>query len=36
VKEVSGALFGWAATWFSLRVYESTGAVRVDESIRHR
>jgi hypothetical protein len=35
VKEVSGALSERGATWFSLTVYESTGAVWADESIRH-
>jgi len=35
VKEVSGAISEWGATRFSLSVYESTGAVRVDKSIRH-
>jgi len=34
VKEVSGALSEWGATRFSLTVYESTGAVWADESIR--
>jgi hypothetical protein len=32
VKAVSGVIFEWAASQFSLIVYESTGA---DESIRH-
>jgi hypothetical protein len=32
VKAVSGAISEWAASQFSLTVYESTGA---DESIRH-
>jgi hypothetical protein len=32
VKVVSGAISEWAASQFSLTVYESTGA---DESIRH-
>jgi hypothetical protein len=35
VKAVSGAIFEWAASKFSLTVYESTGAVGADESIRH-
>jgi len=35
VKEVLGALSEGAATRFSSTVYESTGAVRADESIRH-
>ena len=35
VKAVSGALSEWAAIQFSLTVYESTGAVWADESIRH-
>jgi len=35
VKEVSGALSKWAATQFSLTVYESTAAVWADESICH-
>jgi len=35
VKEVSGALSEWGATRFSLTVYESTGAMRADESIHH-
>jgi len=30
-----GAIFDSAACQFSLTVYESTGAVRADESIRH-
>ena len=32
---VSGALSEFASTHFSLTVYEYTGAVWVDESIRH-
>jgi hypothetical protein len=28
-------IFDWATSQFSLTVYESTGAVRADESIRH-
>jgi hypothetical protein len=35
VKGVSGAIFDWAASQFSLTVYESTGALGADESIRH-
>jgi len=35
VKAVSGAISEWAASQFSLTVYESTGAVWEDESIRH-
>jgi hypothetical protein len=35
VQGVSGAIFEWAASHFSLTVYESTGAVGADESIRH-
>jgi len=35
VKAVLGAVYEWAATHFSLTVYESTGAVWSDESIRH-
>jgi len=35
VKAVSGAISEWAASQFSLTVYESTGAVGDDESIRH-
>jgi len=35
VKGVSRATSEWAATQFSLTHYESTGAVWVDESIRH-
>jgi len=35
VKGVLSATFEWAATLFSLTVYESTGAVWADESIRH-
>jgi hypothetical protein len=34
-KALSGAISEWAATLFSLTVYESTGAVWADESIRH-
>jgi hypothetical protein len=34
-KAVSGSLSEWAASQFSLTVYESTGAVRADESVRH-
>jgi hypothetical protein len=35
VKAVSGAISEWEASQFSLTVYESTGAVGADESIRH-
>jgi hypothetical protein len=35
VKAVSGAISEWAASQFSLTVYESTGAVGASESIRH-
>jgi len=35
VEAVSGAIYEWAAIQFSLTVYESTGAVWADESIRH-
>jgi hypothetical protein len=35
VKAVSGAISESAASLFSLAVYESTGAVGADESIRH-
>jgi len=35
VKAVSGVIFEWAASQFSLIIYESTGAVSADESIRH-
>jgi hypothetical protein len=35
VKAVSGAISEWAASQFSLTVYDSTGAVGADESIRH-
>jgi hypothetical protein len=35
VQEVSGAISEWEASQFSLTVYESTGAVGDDESIRH-
>jgi hypothetical protein len=35
VKRVSRATYEWAATQFSLTVYESTEAVCVDASIRH-
>jgi hypothetical protein len=35
VKAVSGAISEWAASQFSLTVYESTGPVWADESIRH-
>jgi hypothetical protein len=35
VKAVSGAISEWAASQFSLTVYESTGDVGVYESIRH-
>jgi hypothetical protein len=35
VKGVPGAIFDSAASQFSLTVYESTGAVVLDESIRH-
>ena len=34
LETVSGAIFDWAATLFSLTVYESTGAVCADESMR--
>ena len=36
MKAVSGALSEGVATQFSFTVYESTGAVLADESIRHR
>jgi hypothetical protein len=32
---ISGAISDWAATQFSLTVYESTGAVCADESTGH-
>jgi acyl-coenzyme A thioesterase PaaI-like protein len=35
VKGVSAAICDSAASQFSLTVYESTGAVGLDESIRH-
>jgi len=35
MKAVSGAIFERAASQFSLTIYESTGAVWPDESIRH-
>jgi hypothetical protein len=35
VKRVSRATYEWAATQFSLTVYESTEAVCADASIRH-
>jgi hypothetical protein len=35
VKGVSGAIFDSATSQFSLIVYELTGAVGADESIRH-
>jgi len=35
LKTVSVATFEWAATQFSLTVYESTGAVCADESTGH-
>jgi hypothetical protein len=35
VKAVSGAISEWAASQFSFTVYESTGAVGAEESIRH-
>jgi hypothetical protein len=35
VKAVSGAISKWAPSQFSFTVYESTGAVGADESIRH-
>jgi len=35
LKALSGPISQWAATQFSLTVYESTGAVWADESIRH-
>jgi len=35
VKAVSGAISEWAASQFSLNVYESTGVVWADECIRH-
>jgi len=34
-ETVSGAISVWAATQFSLTIYESTGAVCADESIGH-
>jgi hypothetical protein len=35
MKAVPGAISEWAATQFSLTVYESTGAAWADESIRN-
>jgi len=35
VKAISGAISEWVASQFSLTVYESTGVVGADESIRH-
>jgi hypothetical protein len=35
VKAVSGAISEWAASQFSMTVYESTRAVGAYESIRH-
>jgi len=35
LKTVSAAISEWAASQFSLTVYESTGAVWSDESIHH-
>jgi hypothetical protein len=35
VKGVSGDIFDWPPSQFSLTVYESAGAVWEDESIRH-
>jgi hypothetical protein len=35
VKAVSGSISEWAASKFSLTVYEPTGAVGADESICH-
>jgi len=35
VKGVSGAIFYWAPSQFSMTIYESTGAVGADDSIRH-
>jgi hypothetical protein len=35
LETVSGALSDWAATQFSLTIYESTGAVCADESTSH-
>jgi hypothetical protein len=35
VKVVSEDISEWAASQFSLTIYESTGAVGADESIRH-
>jgi hypothetical protein len=35
VKSVSGAICEWAATQFSLTVYESTGAVGAEDSLCH-
>jgi hypothetical protein len=34
-KAVSGAISEWAASQFSLTLYESTGPVGADESIHH-
>jgi hypothetical protein len=35
VKGVSGAIFDSATNQFSFTIYESTGAVGADDSIRH-
>jgi len=35
MKAVSGAISEWAASQFSMTVYELTGAVGAYESIRH-
>jgi hypothetical protein len=35
LETISGAIFDWAATLFSLTVYESTEAVCADESTGH-
>jgi hypothetical protein len=35
MKAVSGVISEWAWSQFFLTVYESTGAVGADESIRH-
>jgi len=35
LEKVSGAIFDWAATQFSLTVYESSGAVCAEESTGH-
>jgi hypothetical protein len=35
VQGVSWAIYEWAASQFSLTVYESTGVVGADESVPH-